>query len=192
MNKPHLQPTICEAALKAAEKHGWNNLTMEQIAKAAKMPVATVRKFFKKPADMIPALVELIDGETRRSLHKTKLGKTPHDRLFEIMMARFDALQNYRSGILAIIGDLKRDPQSAMPFLKAQWESMTDIILTARPELKEPQKTLAAAGLYGVYQYALFVWSKDSSADMSKTMAALDRGLRYADKAAKILFRDHK
>ena len=35
-----------------------------------------------------------------------------------------------------------------------------------------------------MYLYALRAWSKDESADMAKTMAALDRGLNRIEQAA--------
>ena len=43
-------------------------------------------------------------------------------------------------------------------------------------------------GLKAVYLSALRIWQKDESPDMAKVMAALDRNLGYAERAAQFSF----
>ena len=46
-----------------------------------------------------------------------------------------------------------------------------------------PQGTLRAAGLLAVWGYTVQAWQRDDSADLSATMAALDRALTRAEQA---------
>jgi hypothetical protein len=46
-----------------------------------------------------------------------------------------------------------------------------------------PVGELRTRGLVGVWLYALRTWQSDQSEDLSATMAALDRALRWAERA---------
>jgi hypothetical protein len=51
------------------------------------------------------------------------------------------------------------------------------------------REAMAYTGLMAVYYRALCVWRHDETADMAKTMAALDRALKQAESVAEIIFR---
>jgi AcrR family transcriptional regulator len=181
---------ICDVVLGLAARHGWNTLTLEQIAKAAKLSPATMREYFSAKDQILPAIVRQIDREVIAAVGKSGPKGEPHDRLFEVMMARFDALQSHRAGILAILDGLRADPASARLIAPAQWQSMQAMLdLAAMKTGEGPKASLATAGLLGIYYWTLCCWRRDETRDMAKTMAALDRGLRRAGRVAEIIFR---
>ncbi len=187
--RPDSESNLCAAALRLAAQHGWNALTLDQIARAAKVPSAQAKKHFGDKNEILPALVRYIG---RQSTHgKFDARATPHDRLFEALMARFDALQNRRKGVLAITEDCRRDLSLARLILPAEWREMENVLKAAKlmPD-SEVKRPLAVAGLLGVYGWALCCWRRDTTPDMAKTMAGLDRGLRGAEAAARFLFQD--
>ncbi|MDX2027360.1 MAG: hypothetical protein SFW62_01840 [Alphaproteobacteria bacterium] len=185
----NIEKKLTDAALKLAARREWNLLTLEEIARTAKLPLAQVKKLFPGTDAILPAIVGSMDAQTAAAFGKAGPQGAPHDRLFEVMMARFDALQEHRRAILGIIASARRNPKLARPLLPAQLQAMEKMLTLARLKPGGPAAPLAAAGLLAVYAFALCSWRGDNSSDMAKTMAALDRALRHAGKAAEILFR---
>ncbi len=186
--KPNVEKKIVDTALRLAASHPWNRITPEQIAKAVKIPPAQVKKLFPDKNLILPAIVRQIDAEVARAAGKVSRG-TPHDRLFEVMMARFDILQARRRGILGIMAEVKRDPSLIRILLPAQAKSMQHMLALAGLKPEGIKEVLATGGLLAVYAAALWCWERDDTTDMSRTMATLDRHLRRAGKSADILFR---
>lgn len=180
---------IGEAALFLAGQHGWKKLTLEQIAKRAKLSVGQMTRYVTRKDDILPTIVCLIDDDLAKNLSPADLKSSPHDRLFEVMMARFDALQNHRAGVLAILRDISRQPQAVRLILPSHWRAIDKMLERARVDLGEMRQPLAVAALLGLYYWVLCVWQKDETEDMSKTMAAIDRGLRRLGAAAETIFR---
>jgi AcrR family transcriptional regulator len=185
----NVEKKICDVALKLAARRGWSALTLEEIAAAAKIAPAAFRKHFADKNQILPAVVRQIDRHAAAVAGKTSAKSAPHDRLFEIMMARFDALQKERRGILAILTDASRDPALARSIVPAQWRSMQEMLDLARLCPQGLRRIAAAVGLMGVYYRTLCAWKRDETPDMAKTMAALDRALRQAETIAEMIFR---
>jgi len=188
--KPHSETKIAEAALKLAGRQGWQSLTLDQIAKAAKIPPAQMRNTVREKSAILPAIMCLLDAQTLTKAGKTDPHATPHDRLFEILMARFDVLQERRAGILVLFEACRADPALARSILPAHWQMAQNIFAHARLVPEGRLKPLATFGLLAVYYRALWRWQKDQTPDMAKTMAALDQALRCAAGVAEILFRN--
>lgn len=180
---------ICDAALKLAALHGWGALTLNQISQATKLSVPQIKKRFSDTNGILPAIVGQFDRETKAALGKTATGTTPHDRLFEIMIARFDVLQKHRAALLRIITEVKRNPSLARHIFPSQIKTMKTMLDLAKLKQTGPKELLATFGLYTIFILTLHTWERDESKDMSKTMSALDRYLRRAEKLADILLR---
>lgn len=111
-------------------------------------------------------------------------GNSVHERLFDVLMRRIDVLQRHRKAFLSIIDKLRKHPhllatQACM--LRTAMRRAATHAKTTHPTV--PQSAIITA-LQAIYAYGLYVWQYDSSADLSKTMAAFDRALRYADRVA--------
>ena len=142
-------------------------LTLEQIAAAAKVPPVQAKKSFANKDQLLSAIVRQIDARTVIKAGKINPRDTAHDRLFEVMMARFDALQEHRMGILSILNETRRDPSLARLIIPAQIQSMQKLLEQARVT-SAARAQLAAFGLLVVYYRALWCWQKDSTRDMAK------------------------
>lgn len=180
---------ICEAALAVAVRQGWKALTLEAVAKEAKRSVPQLKKLYPSKDDLLPGIVRMIDTEAAAFLSKPDLTASPHDRLFDALMARIDALQSHRTGILALIDGLKGDPRLLRKLFPAQIKSMQAHLKYAGLTQPKTREAFIIAGLLGLYGLTLCIWQNDSSPDMARTMAALDRNLRRAGTAMDILFR---
>jgi AcrR family transcriptional regulator len=187
--EPSLERKIALAALKCAAKEPWHDVTLVQIAETAKAPLKQVQKLFPDTANILPAIVRLIDADMTKAVGKTDRKTSVHDRLFEILMARFDALQQHRAGILSLASACRQIPSLAKALLKAQWESMRLVARLARLEEEGAHDLLRRAGLLAIYHVILCRWVLDDSADLAKTMAALDRTLSRSGALARIFLK---
>ena len=179
---------ISAATLRVAATHGWDKLTMEHIATAAKIPVTQLVKQYATKVDILPALVRTITAETMATVGDVQQGAM-RDRIFEILMGRFDVLQKHRQAILGIMHESKCNPAAARVLLSAQHQAIRDMLIGVNIEQTGLRWLVVVAGVWGIYGATAAVWTRDESVDMSKTMAALDRYLRRADKSMEIIAR---
>ena len=173
---------IGSAALRLAGEKGWRAVSLEAVAKRAKLPLATVKKHAASVAALVPIIADNIDREAFAALGKPK--GAARDVLFDLLMARFDVLQKHRQAILSMA---EAAPDRVMAFALARATMEGAYRLAGAVEVKKPPRPVLAVGLTAVYGWAYCAWRKDDSRDMAKTMAALDRALRLAEQAMKLL-----
>jgi ubiquinone biosynthesis protein COQ9 len=178
---------IAAAALKLAARAGWVDVTIDAIARETKQSVNLFRKRFVATTDLVPLIAEEIDREAFAAVSGSGM---PHDVLFDLLMARFDVLQKHRKAILSMAEAARRDPRLARALACATIDGIYRVIDAAQADEKAiPPRPVFAAGVGAIYGFAFHVWRKDESRDMAKTMAAVDRGLRFAGKAATFIKR---
>jgi AcrR family transcriptional regulator len=187
--KTSLEDKIAAAALRLAADHAWRSLTLAQIAKAAKVPLAEAHKHFADKDQILSAVVFYIDKKVAASVGKPLSQGTPKDRLFEVMMARIDILQKNRHAILGIMAALRQNPALAQFLIPAHMQAIKKMLSLAGIPTHKVRQPLVIGGLLTIYGLTLCRWQSDITPDLSKTMAALDRSLRMAEKAAEILLR---
>ncbi len=176
---------VIEAALALAAASGWRKLGLADIAKEAGLTMAEVRSVFPSKAAILTGFVRRTD---ERVLAGGKVeGSTARDRLFDVLMRRFDVLQPDRNAVRAIIRDSLCDPLAVLCQGPKLLCSMAWMLEAAGLSSAGLNGVLRTKGLALVYLVALRAWLKDDSADLAKTMAVLDRGLRQAEKLAACL-----
>lgn len=177
---PSENARIAAAALRLAAAKGWPQVTLDAVAKAARIPVAKLRQRFSASHQFAPIIAEAIDREAFAAAGKTT--GTPHDVLFDLLMARFDILQKHRKAIVSMADTARHDRSLSCALTRATIDGIYRLIETSH--LTAPPRPVLALGLIPIYGWAFWVWRQDTSRDMGKTMAALDRGLKWAGKAA--------
>ena len=106
----------------------------------------------------------------------------PRERIFDLLMRRFDVLQQHRAGMLALLRILPLNPVLAFGLGTATLRSMAWMLETAGLSAAGLRGLVRAEALVGVWLYALRAWKDDASADLAGTMAALDKALDQADR----------
>ena len=170
--KANVRKKIIEATLDLAAQQSWNDLTHKSIAAAAKVPLAIVIRHFASKEDILTGIIRHFDDLVSQSIGQMDYNDSLHNRLFEVMMARFDVLQHYRLAILNIMAAARRTPTLARIILMAQWHSMSKMLGLSGISEQQPW---TVGGLLSLYGLVLYSWRRDETADMAKTMAALDR-----------------
>ena len=99
------------------------------------------------------------------------------DRLFDILMARFDALKPYRIGIQQLLCVVKSDPGFALMMNKFSAKSMRWMLEGAKIPTRGLKGIAKVQGLVAIYSRVVCTWLNDEDKGLSKTMATLDREL---------------
>ena len=169
---------ICAAAFTLIAEKGWQALTLESLAKKTKLSQSALQKIVPRKESLLPLLVESLSADVCDSPAELP----PHDRLFDVLMNRFDALQKRRGAILDIMTNIQRSPALLPYLIPAQIAAMNTLLERAGITPQGAEKKLAPYGLFTLYGVVLNVWRRDDTPDLSKTMSALDRHLRHAEK----------
>lgn len=165
---------------------GWEGLTLRAVAAEAGVPLAELRRRFPGPLAFLRAHLAAVEQEVIAGTVEDSTS-TARDRLFDVLMRRLDAMQPHRAGITRLMRDLPRDPALALWLAAQMPASMAWMLEAAGLEAGGPRGAARAHGLALVWLAALRAWEKDETQDLSPTMAALDRALDRADKAARSL-----
>ncbi|MEX1109445.1 MAG: helix-turn-helix domain-containing protein [Dongiaceae bacterium] len=180
---PDLAERIIDAAMRLAADQGWRHLTLADIAAAAEMPLGDLHRQFASRQAILEGLRRSID---RAMMAPGAVTVGPaRDRLFEVLMRRFDALERWRPGIAAVLEDQSRDPVALLGGGAGLVCSMATALETAGLDSSGLRGLLRAQALAGAWLPALRVWLGDEGEDRAKTMASLDRGLRRLDRVAR-------
>ena len=173
---------VAEAALELAAERGWANVSLHDIALRTNVSLSELYKNYLSKESILDRFMRAIDEEVLRDLDEEDAEETPRDRLFDILMRRFDALAPHKKGIAAVLKDVICDPTAlglgaCRYFLSMMWMLEGAGISTAGLH-----GVLRVKGLSILYFAVLQIWLGDATEDQGKTMAALDRWLKRAEK----------
>ena len=173
---------IISATLTLTESDGWARLTMADVTEKAGLTAHDVIQEFPSKIGLLWGLIESFDRAVL--IEQTDSDEPPRERLFDVLMARFDALTPYKSAIQSIARASSRDPLTSLLTLPRFMLSMSWMLEAAGISSTGLKGLLRTKGLAIVYLNTARVWLRDETPDMSKTMAALDQNLRRAERIA--------
>ena len=171
---------IAQQTLNILEKKSWNAFSLDQILKNVK-----VKNTYKTKFDLLKTISKYVD---HLLIDKTKSleNSSSKDMLFEVLMARFDILEENRKAFLEIYKILKKNPQQFIKLLPTFLESMIITAELAKYKVNGLSGTIRLKGLMLLYFITFFQWMEDKEASLEKTMTALDKNLDQAEKLSKL------
>lgn len=175
---------ILSAAMDETAAVGWRHLSLEAVAKRARMKLGEVLAHTPTKAHLLARFADHIDTVALSSVDAVDHAQSVKDRLFDLLMRRFDELQKHRNGVVALMKGVTRDPGEAAMLLARLSRSMTATLSAAGLSPHGLMGCAQMMGLKAVYLSALRAWQTDESTDMAKIMAALDKALGLAERAA--------
>lgn len=181
-----LKDRAIQAALDLSAEKGWDNVTMADIAKRCSAHLQDLRDLFDDRQDIVVAYGRRIDRVVMERF-ESDVDSDEHDRLFDIMMARFDVLNDDRAAVISILRSYCVDPKQAVIGFPHLGRSMIWMMEAAGIDANGPCGAAKALGLVCIYMITLKTWMDDDSADMGRTMAVLDKALRNAARAGAAL-----
>ena len=179
MDDTELDKALVAAAFTQAGLTGWRTLSIVEAAQSAGLPLDRVRARFPGPGAVLMKFGLLAD---QAALAEPPTEPRARDRLFDLIMRRFDVLQAHREGMLALMQGLPADPGLSLALGAATLRSMGWMLEAAGIPAVGFRGRLRANGLVAVWLYTLRAWRDDASADLAGTMAALDKALDQAER----------
>lgn len=186
-NTLEVRRKILESALSLSAEKGWEYVSLRDIASGAGISFAHLRDEIDDKSDVLILLGRMLDRQVLENISSFSEESSVRDRVFDLLMDRFDALNNYRDGVVSIIDSLKYDPKQAVICMPHICKSMAWMLEAAGVETYGAKGAMKVAGLSAVYLKVLRVWVQDEGADLPKTMAALDKALGRAESWAETL-----
>ena len=176
-----------EAALDAflavvAEK-GFASVTLRGVAEAAGLGLADLYRLYPDKVALAADFMARIDAAVLSGTpSRSDPEETARDRLFDVVMRRYDALRPYRAAWGAIRRAATRDPVLALAMGPALRRSMAVLLEAASLPSEGLSGALRQNGLLAIHYAVSGVYDRDETADLSKTMAALDGRLKMAER----------
>jgi AcrR family transcriptional regulator len=174
---------VLEAALALAGERGWPAVTVTAVADRAGLGPDEVFRYAPGRQGFLDLLGRKVD-EAALAEGAVDAEEPARDRLFEVLMRRFDYLQDHREGILAIASALRSDPVTGfrqIPALERSMALMLDLAgMPARGLIGQAKIRVLSL----IYLDLARTWMRDDSEDMAVTMKALDKRLDQAEQLA--------
>jgi ubiquinone biosynthesis protein COQ9 len=170
---------LIAAAMRLADTRPWAGITLIDIAEAAGVSLADLKASVASKPELIAAFMTAVDNAVVKSAVARDVTQPARDRLFEVIMGRFDLLMPYKTALRSIAAGRTADPGLIRPFLASQhW-----MLQAAGIGTDGTQGAMRVMGLGSLYAAVFQTWLNDDDPGMAKTMAALDRRLRRGEQA---------
>lgn len=169
---------LVDAALRLAARQGWRRTGLAEIAAEADLPLDEAYAACPSKLGLLARFHRRID---RVALAGTSgADESPRDRLFDVLMRRFDALGPHRGALRAILRDSLGDPAAllGLPALLCSMGWMLERAGVSAAGWRGRARTHLLAGLY-ISVFRIFI--DDDSPDLATTMGVLDRRLRAVE-----------
>lgn len=186
---------ICDAAARIAGDEGWGALTMARLADEAGIDAATLHVHAASRAGVLMLMSRMADAMVLAELAdegEAVEGEAVRDRLFDVLMTRYEALLPWRDALARLPREAvrQRDLPGAAPVMGCRINAaMATMLEAAGSPAKGLSGPLKIAGLKAIWLSVLRVWFSDDSDDLSRTMSALDKRLDQADEVMAMLSR---
>lgn len=177
---------IIFATLKLAVTVPWQEITMDSIAKAAKVKSSVLMEIFSSKLAILDAFNRQLDEQITEEFSNIENVGSIREQLFEILMARFDALNRYKSALKLIYKEtVPFDPLASAYGLNNLIHSMEIVLNIVGIPTCTPVGCVRTKVLSAIFIRSFIIWLEDNSADMAKTMAKLDNDLAKAETLGK-------
>jgi ubiquinone biosynthesis protein COQ9 len=181
MDDTEFDTALVAAFFRLAAERGWSRTSVAAAARAAELPLDQARTRFPGRAAVLIRFGRMAD---QAALHNAPSDGAIRDKLFDLLMRRFDVLQAHRPGVLSLLHALPAEPPTALLLACATRRSMRWMLEAAGCTAQGLRGELRVRGLVAVWLWTLRAWERDETSDLSTTMAALDAALRRAEQVA--------
>jgi len=179
---PNKRKAIVDALMDLASKRPWNEIEIKDIAQAANVSLAEFRDLFPSKGAVLGAFSREIDRQVLEGTTDDLAGEPARERIFDVMMRRFDALAPYKEALRRIFRDLQYDLASLAALNQVSLNSQRFMLAAAGIPIEGPLGGLKLQGAVLVYANTMRTWLDDDDPTLARTMARLDRELRRGER----------
>jgi ubiquinone biosynthesis protein COQ9 len=184
MTDSDFDAAVISAVFTEAGLRGWRRASLVEAARGAGLDLGRTRQRFPSKLFVLMRFGSMAD---QAALTGTSTEGPVKDRLFDILMRRFDMLQAHRAGVLAVLDAAVMDPLLGLFLARLSLRSMAWLLEGAGISAGGLRGRLRVKGLLGVWLWSVRAWRADDSADLAATMTATDNALDRAGELARSL-----
>ena len=169
-------------AFSLIEKKGWNEFSLENLAQIENINLKEIKIIFPYESSLLESFSEMIDEQVIKEVDIDEFNQNSvKDNLFELMMTRFEKLNPFKGALKIIFQELQSQPIILKRLTKKIFDSMDLFLELSNAKNNYIFDILKLNIIFIIYGYTFKVWLDDSSKDMSKTMAEIDKWLSHAE-----------
>ncbi len=173
---------IIDALMRLAAMRDWSEIEITDVAGEAGVSLAEFRDLFPSKGAVLGGLSRQIDRQVLEGTSDDLAGEPARERIFDVLMRRFDALEPYKDALRRISRDLQYDPLSLAALHQVAVNSMRFMLAAAGIRTEGSLGALKLQGAVLVYSNTMRAWLDDDDPALARTMARLDRELRRGER----------
>lgn len=176
---------IVDTLLDLLARRRYSDIGLSDIAHESGVSLAKLRELFPSKGAILGAFMRRVDLDVLDHDVKDMADEPARERLFDVLMRRFEALAPHREALRAVRDGLRADPMGAAAMNQVAVSSMQWMLAAAGVPEAGPLGTARAQGLVLVVARVFDTFLNDPDEGLSRTMKALDEELRRAEKFAR-------
>jgi AcrR family transcriptional regulator len=176
--KPDPRKAAIEALMALVAERGWAEVELADVAERAELPLSTLRDLFPSKGAMLAGFGRMIDKAVIEGANPDLIGEPVHERVFDVMMRRLDAMTPYKAGLFEVRRALRRDPLSLAALNQAALNNWRYLLGSAGVKVEDELGVVKIQGAAMVFARTVDTWLDETDPAMPKTMATLDRELK--------------
>ena len=177
---------IIDAFMALAADRDVRGIGLDEIAAEAGMSLADLRECYAGKLGILFGFARRIDLAVLAE-GPADAESEPRDRLFEVMMRRFDALAPYKPAIRRMARSARCDPALAAILRRLAIRAQAWNLAAAGISHGGLSGRVKSGGLALVYGETMRTWLGDDDPDLGRTMATLDRALRRGERGMRMM-----
>ena len=111
--KPDARKLAIDALMALVADQGWKTVELPAGAQKAGISLATLRDLFPSKGAMLAGFGRMLDRDLIEGANPDLIGEPAHERVFDLMMRRLDAMTPYKPALIEIRRAIRRDLVSA-------------------------------------------------------------------------------
>ena len=108
------------AALRLAEKKSWAQISLLDIADEAGLTLVELSRHVSSKTAVLRAFARLVDDEVLRKAERREPEESLRERLFDVVMTRFETMAPYRAGLKRIAAEAAFAPELVPSVMTSQ------------------------------------------------------------------------
>jgi hypothetical protein len=178
---------IGAAVFAVAAAQGWSKVTPAEVAFQAGLDPQDVARTHPGHEALVDEAFRMIDRQALEGRTEAEPGEPVRERLFDVLMARFEALKPHRAAIDRYVRGLPAHPLTGVISALRLGRSMALTLEAAGVSASGFLGYARIKGLAYTYLWVLRVFLSDETEDLARTMAALDKALASVDEVVTMI-----
>ena len=174
---------IALETLKLLTKKSWSNLSIKEIKLKSKVKLFS--NLIKNKQELLNNINSYFDYNLILNSKKIE-NSNSKDMIFEILMMRYDVLQDNRKAVLSIFRSFRNNPKELVCMLPKLLTSIEMMLNCVKISSKGIVGKIKIKGVLIIYLTTFLVWINDETESLEKTMTFLDSSLDQVGKLFKL------